>query len=40
MIVNYCFHVFGATVAELDAVSCGGDDFEENAYQVGLKNIF
>ena len=21
MIVNYCFHVFGATVADLDAVS-------------------
>ena len=21
MIVNYCFHVFGATIAELDAVS-------------------
>ena len=21
MIVNYCFHVFGATIADLDAVS-------------------
>ena len=21
MIINYCFHVFGATIADLDAVS-------------------
>ena len=24
MIVNYCFHVFGATIADLDAVSDEG----------------
>ena len=27
MIVNYCFHVFGATIADLDAVSV--EDFVE-----------
>ena len=27
MIVNYCFHVFGATIADFDAVSV--EDFVE-----------
>ena len=27
MIANYCFHVFGATIADLDAVSA--EDLEE-----------
>ena len=27
MIVNYCFHVFGASIADLDAVSA--EDFVE-----------
>ena len=35
MIVNYCFHVFGATIVDLDAVfvrrSYEGGVFEENA---------
>ena len=40
---NYDFHVFGRTIADLDAVSVedlvGGGGFEENAFQVDLKNI-
>ena len=44
MIANYCFHVSGATIADLDAVSV--EDFveavifQENVYQVDLKNIY
>ena len=42
MVGNYCFHAFGATIADFDAVSV--QDLVEavvlkNACKVGLKNI-